>query len=172
MVRFSLNKLPKPQRIQLIGEFYDIIFSLKSRDEVRAFFRDLLNPDEITMFMRRVEIAALLWAGFTTEEIQGYTGAGRATITSVSKKLNQEDRNGYKIVIERLLEQRKKIIQKQKKITKLQKSEWERTKQRYPLAFLFSHILDEIRARQELKDPRLIKQAVRRTPSRRYVSMY
>jgi len=166
MARFSLNKLPKDQRVQLIGEFYDVIASLKSRDEVRAFCRDLLNPDEITMLMRRIEIAALLWAGFKTDEIQKYTKAGRATITAISKKLNQEDRNGYKIVIKRLLEQRKKIIQAQKRKEK-QTSEWERAKRRYPLQFLFANILDEIGARQERKNPKLTKQALRHTPSRK-----
>jgi len=167
MARFSLNKLPKNQRVQLIGEFYDVIASLRSREEVRAFCRDLLNPDEITMLMRRVEIAALLWAKFTYEEVQKRTGAGIATITAVSRKLRQEERNGYQIVIERLLDQRKKKLQAYKRRTKGQESEWERTKQRYPLLFLFSNILDEIEARQEYKKPELTRQAAEDTPSRR-----
>lgn len=134
---------------------------------MREFFRDLLGPDEITMLMRRVEIAALLWAKFTYEEIQKLTGAGIGTITGVAKKLRQEERNGYQIVVERLLDQRKKRMQAYKRSRKAQESEWERTKQRYPGLFLFSNILDEIEARQERKSSAFARAAAGRTPSRR-----
>ena len=65
MATFHLDSLPKSKRIQMIGEFYDVISSLKDRSEVRFFFKDLLTPDEIANLMRRVEIAVLLSAHFT-----------------------------------------------------------------------------------------------------------
>lgn len=168
MAKFSLGKLPKQQRIQLIGEFYDVVASLKSREEVRAFFRDLLNPNEIAMLMRRVEIAALLCGGFTYEEIGKLTGVGKGTINAVQKKLLREEKvGGYRKVVERLLEQRKKNIQYQQKKQRLRESSFGQLKKDYPLHFLFFNILDEIALRQERKTAKLTKKAYLRTPSRR-----
>lgn len=168
MARFPLSKLPKDQRIQLIGEFYDVIHSLKSRQEVREFFRDLLNPDEITMLMRRVEIAALLTADFTYENIQKLTGAGKATVTAVRRKLQRENGGkGYRTVISRLLEQRKKKIQTREKMRKVRESSTGGVKKRYPLAFLLMNVVDEIEAGRERKREDFTKRALHRTPSRR-----
>ena len=61
---FHLNDLPKEKRIQMIGEFYDTIDSLKDRVEVRSFFKSLLTPEEIATLMRRIEIAVLLSAKY------------------------------------------------------------------------------------------------------------
>lgn len=168
MARFSLNKLPKEQRIQLIGEFYDVIASLKSREEVRAFFRDLLAPDEIAMLMRRVEIAALLLGGFTYEKVQEYTGVGRATITSVYKKLmRDEDICGYRIVIERLLAQRKKRMQQTKRSQKAREDPFQKLKQSKPIHFLLFNILDALEERRERSSSEFTQRALLHTPSRR-----
>ena len=66
---FHLNSLPKEKRIQMIGEFYDMVDSLKDRNEVRLFFKSLLTADEIATLMRRIEIAVLLSAGFKYDKI-------------------------------------------------------------------------------------------------------
>jgi uncharacterized protein YerC len=39
MSYFKLNRLPKEKRIRMIGEFYDVIASLKNREEVREFLK-------------------------------------------------------------------------------------------------------------------------------------
>ena len=166
MARFSLNKLPREQRIQLIGEFYDVVHSLKSREEVREFFRDLLVPDEIAMFMRRIEIAALLSAGFSSQKIQELTGTGMATVTTIRKKLQRGRGKGYEIVVSRLLAQREKNIQKQKKSTTKRESEFTRIKKRYPLPFLLFNILDEIVVKRESDSKEIAKHALHDTPSR------
>ena len=66
---FHLNSLPKQKRIQMIGEFYDTIDSLKDRGEVRLFLKSLLGPEEIAMLMRRIEIAVLLTARYNYNQI-------------------------------------------------------------------------------------------------------
>ncbi|MDA1337208.1 MAG: YerC/YecD family TrpR-related protein [bacterium] len=168
MARFSLNNLPKEQRIQLIGEFYDAVHCLKSREEVREFFRDLLAPDEIAMFMRRIEIAVLLSAGFSSQKIQELTGTGMGTVTAVRRKFQREGGGrGYQIVANRLLTQRKKRIQKEKSKIPRSESEFERVKKRYPLPFLLFNILEEVEAKQERDSKEFTKQAIRHTPSRK-----
>lgn len=168
MARFSLNKLPKEQRIQLIGEFYDAAASLKSREEIREFFRDLLNPDEIAMLMRRIEIAALLSAGFSCQKIQKLLRVGMATITSVHRKLQRErGGKGYRTVVSRLLEQRKKKLQARQKQVRIREQPFAQLKHRYPLPFLLFNVLDEIEANRERKSSKLTNQALSYTPSRK-----
>ncbi len=143
MGRFSLNSLPKEKRIQMIAEFYDTIDSLKNREEIRLFFKNLLTPDEIAMLMRRIEIASLLLVGFTYEQITQLLGVGRGKTINVQKTLAKGG-EGYKIVVKRLLERRKKKIKKLKKIEKTQRSVFESLKKRYPLHFLLFNLIDEI----------------------------
>ena len=143
MAKFRLNKLPEEKRIQMIAEFYDTINSLKNREEVRLFFKDLLTPDEIAMLMRRVEVAALLLAGFTYEQIEELLGVGRGKITNVQRSLTK-DGKGYKISIKRLLQLRRDRIKKIKKIKKAHNSAFQNLKNKYPLHFLLFNLVDEI----------------------------
>jgi len=105
MSYFKLNRLPKEKRIRMLGEFYDVIASLKNRKEVREFFKDLLTPNELGNLMSRIEVALLLSLGFSYDEIYKLLGVGKDKILNVSKKL--ERGKGYKIVIQRLLEKKK-----------------------------------------------------------------
>ncbi|HLD70547.1 MAG TPA: YerC/YecD family TrpR-related protein [Negativicutes bacterium] len=114
MTVFHLNKLPKEKRIQMIGEFYDMVDSLKDRNEVRLFFKSLLSADEIASLMRRIEIAMLLSSGQKYEDIIKTMKVGRDKISSVHKALLQDD-SGYAIIVERLIENRKKWVEKVKK---------------------------------------------------------
>jgi TrpR-related protein YerC/YecD len=98
----------------MIGEFYDMIDSLKDRNEVRLFVKSLLTADEIATLMRRIEIAVLLSGNYTYKEIVKTLGVGNNKITNVHKCLMQDD-SGYKIIVKRLIENRKKRLKKVKK---------------------------------------------------------
>lgn len=147
MSYFKLNRLPKEKRIRMIGEFYDVIASLKSREEVREFFKDLLTQNELGNLMSRIEIALLLSLGFSYDEIYKFLKVGKDKILNVSKKL--ERGKGYKIVIQRLIEKRKKRkikeIKSQLKFARQVKPfNIEHLKTKYPLYFLISNLVDEI----------------------------
>src|SRR3989338_8308510 len=114
MTVFHLNKLPKEKRIQMIGEFYDMIDSLKDRNEVRLFFKSLLTADEIASLMLRIEIAMLLSSDHKYEDIIKTMKVGRDKISNVQKALLQDD-SGYAIIVERLIENRKIWKEKNKK---------------------------------------------------------
>jgi len=114
MATFHLNSLPKEKRIQMIGEFYDVINSLNGREEVRFFFKSLLTPEEIAMLMRRIEIAVLLSAKFKYEDIAEILNVSYSKISAVQRALQQDD-NGYKIIIKRLIKNRKKRMRKKEK---------------------------------------------------------
>lgn len=150
----------------MIGEFYDIIDSLKDRSEVRAFLKSLLGPEEIAMLMRRIEIAVLLTAKYNYNQIIKMLGVGSNKITSVQRCLQQDD-NGYKIIVERLIENRKK------RLKRIRKEEKEKTdmspmsfaKKKYPAYFLLDNLLDAAIEKLEEDDKALEKEAVLYTPS-------
>ncbi|TSC94489.1 MAG: TrpR-like protein YerC/YecD [Parcubacteria group bacterium Licking1014_1] len=163
---FHLNSLPKEKRIQMIGEFYDIIDSLKDRTEVRLFLKSLLSPEEIAMLMRRIEIAVLLSANLNYNQIIEMLGVGSNKITSVHKCLQQDD-NGYKIIIKRLIENRKKRLKKIKKENKekTDMSPMSAVKKKYPGYFLLNNLLDVAVEKLEEDDKILEKEALLFTPS-------
>ncbi len=159
---FHLNNLPKQKRIQMIGEFYDTIDSLKDRNEVRLFFKSLLTADEIATLMRRIETAVLLSAKFTYDQIMEILGVGKPKIASVHKNLLQDD-SGYKIVIKRLIEDRKNRLKKIKKGDKKSLSPFEALKKRAGYSFL-PNLLDAVIEKLE-DDKSLEKEALLFTPS-------
>ena len=163
---FHLNSLPKEKRIQMIGEFYDTIDSLNNRGEVRSFFKSLLTPEEIASFMRRIEVAVLLSAGYNYDKIIKMLGVGKNKISSVQKCLQQDD-NGYKIIVERLIENRKKRLKKIKKEEKerMNMSPLAAAKKAYPAHFLLDNLLDAAIEKLDEDDKELEKEAVLYTPS-------
>jgi len=164
MSTFHLNDLPKEKRIQMIGEFYDTIDSLKDRNEVRLFFKSLLTADEIANLMRRIEIAVLLSANFKYEEITEILGAGNDKISNVQKCLLQDD-SGYKIIIKRLIENRKQRLKRIKKENKGILSPFAIVKKKYARHFLLPNLLDAAIEKIEENDKTLEKEALLFTPS-------
>ncbi len=164
---FHLNDLPKEKRIQMIGEFYDTIDSLKNRNEVRLFFKSLLTADEIATLMRRIEIAVLLSAKYKYEEINEILGAGNDKISNVQKSLQQDD-NGYKIIIKRLVANRKERIKRIKKENKKSLSPMEAVKKRYPRYFLLDNLIDAALDKLNEDEKSLEKEALLYTPSSKF----
>lgn len=162
MVTFHLNDLPKEKRIQMIAELYDVINSLKNRNEVRLFLKDLLMPDEIATLMRRIEIAVLLTTGFNYRQISEILGVGQTKISNVHKILQKEG-NGYKLIIERLLKDRKKRL-KIKNMKEKDQSYFEVLKRKYPAYFALNILIDKVSEALD-DDPVKRKEAALFTPS-------
>ena len=148
----------------MIGELYDMIDSLKNRNEVRSFFKSLLTPDEIAALMRRVEIAVLLVSGYNYDKIKTILGVGNNKITAVHKALQQDD-SGYKIIVKRLIENRKQRLKKIKKENKNTMSHFASAKKAYPAYFLLDNLLDAAIEKLEEDDKALEKEALLYTPS-------
>jgi len=148
----------------MIGEFYDTISSLKDRNEVRLFFKSLLTADEIATLMRRIEIAVLLSAKFTYDEIAKTLGVGKSKITNVHKSLLQDD-SGYKIIVKRLIGNRKNRLKKKMKENRGSLLPLEATKKKYPGYFLLQNLIDITIEKLEEDDKSLEKEALISTPS-------
>lgn len=166
MTTFHLNSLPKENRIQMIGEFYDMIDSLKDRDEVRFFIKSLLTADEIANFMRRIEIAVLLSGGYKYDQIIKILKVGRDKISTVQKNLLQDD-SGYKIIVKRLIENRKRRLKRIKNEEKEARdlSLLDNIKRFSPANRVLPDLLDAVIEKFE-DDKELEKEALLFTPSR------
>lgn len=81
-------------------ELYDAILSLKTKEECRKFFEDICTIKELESMSQRLEVAQMLLAGKTFNEIVAATGASTTTISRVNRCLNYGD-GGYKSVIEK-----------------------------------------------------------------------
>jgi TrpR-related protein YerC/YecD len=73
--------------------------SLKSKEEVSNFLRDLLTITEIEEFANRLEMVRLLLKGYSYLKIAKETGASTTTVTRVAHWLNHGC-GGYRLVID------------------------------------------------------------------------
>lgn len=80
---------------------FEAILSLRSVEECYRFFEDVATISEIKALAQRLEVAKMLDAGKTYEEIVDVTGASTATISRVKRCLYY-GADGYRLVLERL----------------------------------------------------------------------
>jgi TrpR-related protein YerC/YecD len=87
-------------RDELTDKLFEAILSLETVEECYRFFEDLATIGEIKALAQRLEVAKMLDAGMTYEDIVEATGASTATISRVKKCLHY-GADGYRIVLER-----------------------------------------------------------------------
>lgn len=88
-------------RDELTDKLFEAILALESVEECYRLFEDLATISEIKALAQRLEVAKMLDAGMTYEDIVAATGASTATISRVKKCLNY-GADGYRIVLERV----------------------------------------------------------------------
>lgn len=98
--KVKYHNLSEFEKKKYLGEFYSMVASLRNRDEVKKFFKDLLTLSEVVMISRRIQVAKLLLEGKSYEEIRKDLKVGFANICQVEKWL-YNGFGGYKEVISR-----------------------------------------------------------------------
>jgi len=86
-----------------IDEFFDAILLLKNREECYRFFEDICTIREIQSISQRLQVAKLLKANKTYNEIEELTGASTATISRVNRCIHY-GADGYNLILKRLEE--------------------------------------------------------------------
>jgi TrpR-related protein YerC/YecD len=87
-------------RDDLTDKLFEAILTLRTVEECYRFFEDIATIGEIKALAQRLEVARMLDAGMTYEDIVDATGASTATISRVKKCLHY-GADGYRIVLER-----------------------------------------------------------------------
>ena len=83
-----------------LDRLFDVILSLRDREECRAFFDDVCTIKEITDMAQRLDTAYLIDEGLSYQAISDRIGVSTATISRVSRCLNYGS-GGYRTVIDR-----------------------------------------------------------------------
>ncbi len=139
--KVKYNELSEFQKKKYLGDFYSMVALLKSREEVKRFFKDLLTLSEVVMISRRIQIALLLLEGKNYEEIRRELKVGFSNICQAEKWLNNGF-GGYKEILSRY----QKTQKKKKEINRNKPAfpyslDWVRRK--YPLHFLLLNLLKD-----------------------------
>ena len=71
------------------NELIDCLLSLKTKEEMEAFLRGILTPQEYAEMPRRLEIFKMLHAGIPQHEIAKKIGVGIATVTRGSQEIKR-----------------------------------------------------------------------------------
>lgn len=91
MGKVQTKSIDKNERYKIIGDFYEIVTNLRTKNEVIGFFMGLLTPSEALMFARRIQIAQMLLDDKSYEEIRRELKVGLSTVANVSTWLYGEN---------------------------------------------------------------------------------
>jgi TrpR-related protein YerC/YecD len=83
-----------------MGDLFETILSLQTRDEAEHFLRDLCTLAELETLSHRWQVAKLLEKGLPYLEIAQQTGASTATVTRVAHWLRHGE-GGYRLALDR-----------------------------------------------------------------------
>lgn len=84
-----------------VDGFFEAILLLENMEECYRFFEDICTIKEIQAIAQRLEVAKLLKANKTYNEIEADTGASTATISRINRSLNYGS-EGYNVVLKKL----------------------------------------------------------------------
>ncbi|MDR7418582.1 MAG: YerC/YecD family TrpR-related protein [Armatimonadota bacterium] len=101
MARSRLSPVNPRLRDRHVDRLCRALLTLESTEECYRFLEDLCTINEIKALATRLEVARLLHAGKTYEEVARRTGASSATISRVRRFL-EYGADGYRLVLERL----------------------------------------------------------------------
>ena len=135
-------QLPPFMRKEYLDIFWTSVATLRNRDEVKHFFKDLLSESEAIMFGRRLVIARELLSGKSYKEIKEEHGVGAATVGSVQQWLTSGF-EGYEQALKKCeKEMRKRSRQMTERLEAKDPFSWAALKQRYPMHFLLFRLFD------------------------------
>jgi len=82
------REVSQQQRSLFVDDFYSAVTSLKDKDEVKAFFDELLTREEKLMLAKRFQIAMMLKLGYLWKEIDERVKVTQVTISKLRQKLD------------------------------------------------------------------------------------
>lgn len=130
-MKVRARELSDGERVEILDSLYTAAASVKGRDAMKLFLRDLLTESERIMLGRRILIARKLIAGRDYDAIAEEMRVGRDTIWRVQKWL-LDQLPGYEQAIKGLEAE----IEKRAFNKKYAESALFRLKKRYPGHFL------------------------------------
>ena len=120
MAKVKVSSIPKQERMELVGDLFDVVYGLKTKTDTIDFLIGLLTPSESLMLARRIQIAKQLIEGKTYDEIRNTMKVSYNTINGVEHWMNARDNAYRKILASWINRKNKQIKQKNRKADKYQ----------------------------------------------------
>ena len=95
-----MDYTPRVQNEQVDG-LCEAMLTVKTKEECYKFLEDICTIKEIQAIAQRLEVAKLLKAHKTYNEIETETGASTATISRINRSLNYGS-EGYTMILKKL----------------------------------------------------------------------
>lgn len=102
MTRVSKIPIKKDVIEDLLDSFVTLISDLKNKEEIKAFLKDFLTPEERLMLSKRLALAFMIRQGFSWDEIGGILKVSKTSINQMKNWLHYK--KGIEAGIERLVE--------------------------------------------------------------------
>jgi uncharacterized protein YerC len=134
VMRKKSNELSNQERMETLDALYTAASTIKGREAMKRFLKDLLTESERIMLGRRILVARAILSGLTYDEIVENFKVGKDTVYRVSKWLDDQV-PGYEEAIANLEKEFDKRKTKYDQPTMDQPLAY--LKKRYPLHFLF-----------------------------------
>jgi len=128
-MKIKARDLTKEQRVETLDALYTAASSVKGRDAVKLFLRDLLTESERVMLGRRILIARKLIEGETMRAIAEEMKVGFDTVSRIERWLSDQ-MPGYEHAVK---EMKKEFKNRKDRNTQ---GTFANLKKRYPLHFL------------------------------------
>jgi TrpR-related protein YerC/YecD len=95
---------------EILEELYEALLQIKDKAEMAQFMKDLCTPQELSTLSERWRVCKELHKGtLSYREINELTGASLATITRVARFLKDEPYQGYKKILNRIIQNKDKL---------------------------------------------------------------
>ena len=141
MSKVNPRELDSNSKMEYLDLLWTSIVQLKTRDEVKQFFKDLLSESETIMLARRIEIAKRLLEGESYNNIAKELKVGKDTIGRVQGWL-ASGFGGYEKAIGGFNKELKKRFKSSKTTSGAEPYSFSWLKKKYPLHFLLFNLID------------------------------
>lgn len=137
MAKVRYYDVAKSERIKIIGELYELIAELNSKDEVFRFLFGLFTASEALMIARRIQIAKMLLEDKGYENIVKELGVSQQTVGKVEHWLKSDEERT------RLIKSKLEKIGKRKKAQRNKVKYYASLLDRYPGHRFLSELIGE-----------------------------
>jgi len=91
MAKVKPHAIDPQEKYKVVDSLFDVISKLRTKQEIVDFFLGLLTQSESLMMARRIQIARMLFADSSYEDIQKKLKVSSQTITATDKWLHRGD---------------------------------------------------------------------------------
>ena len=104
MGKVKLHSIQQTEKLEIIGDFCQLVNKLKNKKDVSKLFMGLLTLSEIMMIVRRIQIAQMILLDKSNVKIKKKLQVGSDNIINISKWLYDESNDIFRKQISKNLE--------------------------------------------------------------------